>query len=93
MARIAVYEWGHPHPCPWCKGRGAAEIEGKIITCDGCGGAGFRPPTEHEKAQVLNIEDHWKEWRPKYFRMLDKLNAWECEALGALIDELAGALT
>lgn len=88
-ASLAVLEWCSPQRCPWCAGRGRALLDGAVVCCDACHGAGVRRLKSSERCRLLGVSEHvWAHTRYRYEQFLERLDRWEDEALSKLIPAL-----
>lgn len=87
VCALALYEAIHPHVCPWCHGRGEAQIGPRVIACDACHGEGKRFLTDPDRAKLLKMaKSSWYETWPERYTAIQAIpDKWE--------DLIAGALT
>lgn len=68
MCCLALAESIDPHVCLWCKGRGSAEIDSRVVMCDNCKGTGHKQPTDSDRARLMGaLKSSWSDtWGKRY---------------------------
>ncbi len=68
MCCLALSESIDPHVCMWCKGRGSAQVESRVVICDNCKGYGNKLPTDTDRAKMMGaLKSSWSDtWGKRY---------------------------
>ncbi len=68
LCYLALVESIDPHICVWCKGRGSAQVESRIVVCDNCKGSGHKAPTDTDRARLMGAsKSSWSDtWGKRY---------------------------
>ncbi len=85
MCCLALAESIDPHVCMWCKGRGSAEIDSRVVMCDNCKGTGHKAPTDSDRARLMGaLKSSWSDtWGKRY---------QEIQTLVDRVDDKVGAV-
>lgn len=86
VCKVVLSDFLHSHVCEVCMGRKHAIVNGALVICQNCNGAGFKYPTDQNRAERIGINEKYyrQVWARRFAQLMADLAGREITALSIM---------